>query len=247
MLLFKSYGDILKKKAGTAKITATYKNIKFVCEVTVKPTVSVNKTKLSFAADDGKKAVTVTFKESGSVYWEIVKGSDIIDCEWSRKWKNDTTKLYIKPDGDNYGQARVKIYAEDKPSACTYIDVVVEPPISLKVVNKLPCIVGNYESRDYYDEGEKESKVKITNVDYEVLYGDSLSINVEFTAHDSYYDEGYYYFTYRVLDEDGYVVEFDRVMSERMYRGDKSKEEIMIFDLDDGKYTIEFLDHYAND
>ena len=70
---------------------------------------------------------------------------------------------------------------------------------------------------------------------------------VEFEAYDSYYDEGYYHIKYRVLDEDGYVVEFDSVMSERMFIGDKAKEEIIVYGLEKGDYTIEFLDHYATD
>ena len=338
-----SNGVVTAKKAGTAKITATYKNVDFICTVTVKSTVSVNKSNITIVAGSTKKqAITVTFKDSGNVSYSIEKGNDIIVCEWAKKWgDNNTITLYISSSGYGYGDAKVKIYAKDKPERCAYINVTVKPasektvsvdkaslifaagstakqavtityyetgsigfevvegkdiigckwaenwdgrkiklyvspknnkfgkakikvysvnkpekcdyidvfvesPISLTVVNKLPCCVSNYEKQDAYGRGEKESTVKITNVDYEVVYGDSLKITVDFTAFDSYYDIGYYYFTYRVLDENGYVVKFTREMCQRLYVGDKSKEEFYIYDLPNGNYTIEFLDHYGN-
>ncbi len=247
-----STGKVTAKKAGTATITVTFKYKGETCtdtyKITVKPSLSSNKTNLKFTSGStAKKSVSITFIGSGSIRWEKVKGEDLITCQWADKWdENNTIKLYISPKSNEYGEARVKVYSTENPKNFVYIDVVIEPPISLTVINELPCIVGNKEADDYYDKGEKESKVKITKVDHEVLYGDSLSITVEFVAQDSYYDEGYYYFTYRILDEEGYVVEFDRVMSERMYKGDKSKEEIYLYDIGEGNYTIEFIDHYAS-
>lgn len=241
-------GVVTGKKAGKAKITATYKGKKYVATITVKSTVSVNKTKLTFSADSTeRKAVTVTFKESGSIMWDIVDGEDLIDCEWDRNWNGNTIKLYITPSGDDFGNARVKIYSEDRPERCAYVDVEIKSPYTLTVKNKLPCYVSFYESDDYYDEGHEKSTVKINKVNYEVTSSGYMTIVVEFEAYDSYYDEGYYHIKYRVLDEDGYVVEFDSVMSERMFIGDKAKEEIIVYGLEKGDYTIEFLDHYATD
>lgn len=240
-------GVVTAKKVGKVKITATYKNKSYTSVVTVKSTVAVNKKSLTFEpGETSKKAVTVTFKEDGSVCWEIVKGSDLISCKWAKEWKNDTTKLYITPTGNDYGSAKVKVYSDEHPDRYVYINVTVKSPYSLTVLNDLPCCVSNYETRDYYDKGEQKSTVKINKVNWELKYGDSILITIDFQAYSSYYDEGYYYITYRVLDEDGYVVEFDRVMSERMYVGDKSREEIYLWDLPEGNYTIEFLDHYAN-
>lgn len=240
-------GVVTAKKPGKVKITATYKKKSYTSTITVKSTVAVNKKSLTFEpGETSKKSVTVTFKESGTIIWDIVKGDDLITCKWAKDWNNDKTKLYITPTGNDYGTAKVKIYSEEHPDRYVYVNVTVKSPYSLTILNDFPCYISNYESQDYYDKGEKESTVKINKVNYELLYGDSIVITIDFQAYNSYYDEGYYYITYRVLDEDGYVVEFDRVMSERLFIGDKSREEIYLWNLPEGNYTIEFLDHYAN-
>lgn len=240
-----SKGVVTAKKAGTATITATYKGKTMKATVTVKTAIFANKNTLTFdGADASKQTVTVTFRPSGSVYYEIVEGTDVISCSWIRKWNGDKTKLDVTPKAS--GKARIKLYAENNPKQCCYIDVTVKSDYNLTVKNSLPCIVSNYESGDYYNKGEEMSSVKITDVDYEFTSYGTLTVTVKFEAYASYYTEGYYYFKYRILDEDGYVVEFDRQMCERMYVGDKGKEEIIVFDLEKGNYTIEFLDHYAN-
>ncbi len=240
-------GVVNAKKAGKVKITATYKNIKYTATVTVKNLFSLNKNKFVFSnGDSGKKTVKVTYKGNNSIYYEIVSGKDVISCKWGEGWNKDTCDLYIYPESGSYGDARIKVYDKESPANCVYIDVTVESPYKIVIKNELPCIVSNYERADYYQSGEKMSSAKVLGVDYEISGTDTVILTVDFQAHSSYYDEGYFYVKYRVTDSEGYVVEFDRLMSDRMFIGDKGKKKIYLFDVAPGVYTIEFLDHFAS-
>ena len=88
-----SKGKVTGKKAGKTTITATVGKKKLKCKVTVKAKkiLSVNKTSIQIK---NKGSVKVTFKGKGSVYSEV-SDSDIISCDWSKKWSGDTTKLNI--------------------------------------------------------------------------------------------------------------------------------------------------------
>ena len=121
-------GVVTGKKAGKAKITATYKGKKYVATITVKSTVSVNKTKITLSADSTKrKAVTVTIKENSTIWSQVVMGGDLIDTEWCDEWDGETATLYIFPTGDGFGKAKVKVYSDAHPESYVYVDVTVKP------------------------------------------------------------------------------------------------------------------------
>lgn len=89
-----SKGEVKAKKAGEATITAKSGGKKYRCKVTVKPILSVNKTKLTLGVNE-KDTVKVTFKAKGTVYWEI-DNSSVAECDWSGNWKGNKINLEVK-------------------------------------------------------------------------------------------------------------------------------------------------------
>lgn len=92
-----SKGKVTGKKAGTAKITARVNGKKYTCTVKV-----IDNSKIKFSTSvatvnltiDQSKDVKILYTGDGTVYYDIENYS-ICSCEWSKKWKEDTTTLSI--------------------------------------------------------------------------------------------------------------------------------------------------------
>ena len=129
----RSYSDGQTRiKINSVDYPDEYVYVDIAVTPTTEATVFVDKPSLTIDADSNTKySVLVTFRESGSVYYKIESGSDLISCEWSKEWNNNTTKLFITPKGNYSGEARIKIYAENNPEKCAYIIVnVVKQTVS---------------------------------------------------------------------------------------------------------------------
>ncbi len=240
-------GVVTGKKAGKIKITATYNGKKYIAVITVKSAVSLSKSKITFkAGDTAKKTIKVTCMDSEGIRWKTVEGSGIVTLSQAKKWKNNSKSLYITPTGKKFGTVKIKIYSKENSNSYDYITIEVKKPYTLKVKNSLPCSIKNYANQEKYEDGVRKSSLKITNVSYKTPDTKTLKVTVAFEARYSKKTEDYYYIRYRVFDKEGYLVKTGRVKSELMMVGDKTKEVITLENLDNGAYTIKFVDYIGS-
>lgn len=240
-------GVVTGKKAGKIKITATYKGEKYTAVITVKSAVSLSKSKITFkAGDTAKKTIKVTCMDSEGIKWKTVEGSGIVTLSQAKKWKNNSKSLYITPTGKKFGTVKIKIYSKENSNSYDYITIEVKKPYTLKVKNSVPCSIKNYANQEKYEDGVRKSSLKITNVSYKTPDTKTLKVTVAFEARYSKKIEDYYFIRYRVFDKDGYLVKSGRVKSELMMVGDKAKEVVTLKNLDNGSYTIKFVDYIGS-
>ncbi len=237
-------GVVTGKKAGKIKITATYKGEKYTAVITVKSSVGLNKSKVTFKAGEiAKKTVVVTSKDSKGIKWKTVEGGGIVKLSQAKKWKNGSKTLYITPTGTKFGTAKIKIYSVENPNSYTYLTVDVEKPYTLEINNHLPCVIQNYKSQEEFNNVASDAFLMIRKVTYKTPDTKTLNVTVDFIAGRSEYIESYYYIKYRVFDKDGYLVESDHIKSKLMMEGDKAKAVITLKNLENGAYFIEFRDY----
>ena len=240
-------GVVTGKKAGKIKITATYNGKKYTAVITVKSAVSLSKSKVTFkAGDTAKKTIKVTCMDSKGIKWKTVEGTGIVTLSQAKKWKNNSKSLYITPTGKKFGKVKIKIYSKENSNSYDYLTIEVKKPYTLKVKNSIPCSIKNYANQEKYEDGVRKSSLKITKVSYETPNTKTLKITVAFEARYSKKAEDNYFIRYRVFDKEGYLVKTGRVKSELMMVGDKTKEVITLKNLENGAYTIKFVDYIGN-
>lgn len=240
-------GVVTGKKAGKIKITATYNGKKYTAVITVKSAVSLSKSKVTFkAGDTAKKTIKVTCMDSKGIKWKTIEGSGIVTLSQAKKWKNNSKSLYITPTGKKFGKVKIKIYSKENSNSYDYLTIEVKKPYTLKVKNSIPCSIKNYANQEKYEDGVRKSSLKITKVSYETPNTKTLKITVAFEARYSKKAEDNYFIRYRVFDKEGYLVKTGRVKSELMMVGDKTKEVITLKNLDNGSYTIKFVDYIGS-
>lgn len=144
-------GKVTAKKIGKATITAKCNGKSYKCKVFVtdkKLTVNTKKVNLSI---NGTKKIKATLKLSATIYYKI-ENPDIVKCEWSFKWKKDTTTLTIT--GLKPGDTRVLVYSKGRYTA---IPVHVKAPWeNVEVI--IPDTIG--------EQGYEDNRMKITNYQF---------------------------------------------------------------------------------
>lgn len=242
-----SKGKVKTKKAGKVTIYAKYKGKKLKCTVKVRNSVSLSENEVTIPSNKDKAKVKVTFKEKGTISFKVTKGDDIVGCKWAENWKGSSIDLTInRLNNYAYGSAKIKVYSSKYKKNYQIINVSVVSKYRLVVKNELPVILYNYESPTTLNPSGISNSVQVNTVTYSVTEYGTMYIDVDFTANYSYYSGAdYYYIFYKVTDENGYVVRSASIISDRLSVGDKAKETIILNNISEGKYTIEFLDHKA--
>ena len=115
---------------GKATITAKYLGKTYKCTVTAKGYIVLSKSSMDiYYGDTDKRTVKVTFNDNCTIYYKIMQGDNLVRVEWSRKWKDNTTSLYITPRYDDQtGTAKIKIYSENQPKNYKTITVKFKEP-----------------------------------------------------------------------------------------------------------------------
>ncbi|MBQ3135957.1 MAG: Ig domain-containing protein [Clostridia bacterium] len=183
-------GVVTAKKEGKVKITATYKNVKYTATVTVKSTVTVNKTKLTFAdGDTSTKKIKVTYNGNNNLRYEMISGEDLVYRYWDDDWNGRTIGFNVTPKSSKVnGTAKIKIFDIDHPASCVYINIQVgEPVASVKVYEdstvKLVFLKAVEDKKDkqidvYFDATNKSSEdISYGTCDYIALNGYTFNGN----------------------------------------------------------------------
>ena len=239
-------GKIKGKKAGKTTVYAKYKGKKYKCTVKVRNSVNLSKNTVVLGADDSKKSVTVTFREKGTIIYDIVRGDNLIDCEWAENWTGNKIKLKIyRLDALSFGTAKIKIYSRKYKKNYKILTVKLISPCKLSLLNYLPDTFVNYGNSSLYPDGIQNA-VTVNKVQYSIE-DDDMTIYVDYTAkYSPKPGSDYYYIYYKIRDPKGYVVESSFIMSDKLSVGDRAESEIDLLDIGRGEYTIEFLDHESD-
>lgn len=234
-------GVVTGKAAGKTVITAKVGKKSLKCNVTVKSLLSANKTVVRMKMGE-KATVKITFPKINSyqVTWNV-GDKDIVQPKWANKWTKKDINLYLTA-GDEIGTTTVTITNKFNKEKVK-ITVIVEPDVKITVKNKLPNTFAEYNYSD-----EVETMYKITDVTYDLTY---YSWKNSYTAHifvdgEKLFDEdgnnnlGYVTIEWK-LYKNGYVVDSGSRLSPKISTGEKfAKTELIIFDLTDGEYILEF-------
>ena len=113
-------GVVTGKQGGKATITAIVDNKKYTCKVTVKSSLSVNKTQLNLA-ENQSASVTITCVKKGKLSLKI-DNEKSVTCNFEEKWRGNTIKLLIKT--HEAGVAKI-IIKDERTKATAEIRVTV--------------------------------------------------------------------------------------------------------------------------
>lgn len=105
----------------------------------------------------------------------------------------------------------------------------------------LPMTVTQY---DYYDKPELTAEILKAEIKYD--YSCKITVTFKMTSHsDGDNTQDYVEFCYRIIDDDGIVVDSGNILSDKIRVGDTTREDIYAYDLKLGEhYILEFSDYH---
>ena len=113
-------GVVKGKQGGKATITATVDGKNYTCKVTVKSSITVNKTELSLGENESA-SVTITCVKKGKLSLKV-DNTNVVDCDFEEKWHGNTIKLLIET--HEAGNAKITI-KDSRTKATAEIRVTV--------------------------------------------------------------------------------------------------------------------------
>jgi len=238
-----SAGVITAKKPGTATITVKYKGVSYKCAITVESRLKLSKSDWSVYKDEPFTVKITKDNTASNISVKVVGDSGIVGWTWG-KWSNGTISMNITPKAVGTTQIKVTHNGTGSSYDYKYINITVNPDWTVECKQKTPLQVGDYSTyrEEYYTKGTINS-MEITQ---EETYSGSGKILINFTGTLDYQREDWtsdLNFKYRIMDEEGFIVESGTVFTDADVVGAKFKETETIY-IDDpkGNYIIEFYD-----
>ena len=112
------------KKAGTILLSIIM-IFTLMTPVSFASTKKISLSKSSLYFDHAyTRSVEVTYSGNRDLYYDVIKGEDNVSVKWSSAdWKNDKTKLYIRPRLKDKGEATVIVYEKGRRKSAKKIAV----------------------------------------------------------------------------------------------------------------------------